>query len=136
VTRAIDRDPAVAPTTAGTVAGQTTTSQVSVAPFAHVTIGESNASATDSLTIALGGAGGTLSGTGVSGGVGGIYTLTGTPSAMTSELDALIFTPKKGAPNTSTTTTFTPSDLSGAGGAPVVDSATSVIDSDPAVAPL
>ena len=127
--------PAVAPTIAGTVSGQTTTSETPVRPFAHVTIGDANAGATDTLTITLGGAGGTLSGTGLSGGVGGVYTLSGTASAITTELDALVFTPKAGAPYTSSTTTFTLSDLSSAGGAPIVDSTTSVIDSDPAVAP-
>ena len=61
----------------------------------------------------------------------GVYTLSGTAAAITSELDALVFTPKAGAPNTSSTTTFTLSDQSSAGGAPVVDSTTSVIDNDP-----
>ena len=72
------------------------------------------------LGDALGGEGGTLSGTG---GVGGAAdTLSGTASAIISELEALIFTPIAAAPNS-------------AGGAPIVDSTTSVIDSDPAVAP-
>jgi hypothetical protein len=100
-----------------------------------VTIGDANVGATDILTITLGGAGGALSGTGLSAGVGGVYTLSGTAAAITSELDALIFTPTAGAPNTTSTTTFTLSDLSSANGAPVVDSKTSVIDSDPALPP-
>jgi hypothetical protein len=113
----------------------TTASEAAVKPFAGVTIADPNVGATDTLTIALGGAGGTLTGTGLSAGVGGVYTLSGTAAAITSELDALIFTPKAGAPNTFSTTTFTLSDQSNAGGAPVVDSTTSVIDNDPAVEP-
>ena len=119
--RVIDSDPAVAPTISGTVSGQTTTSEAPVKPFAHVTIGDANADATDMLTITLGGAGGTLAdGTGLSGlDVGArVYTLSGTAAAITSELDALVFTPKAGAPNTTSTTTFTLSDQSSAGGAP------------------
>ncbi len=61
--------------------------------------------------------------------------MSGTATAITSELDALVFTPTAGAPNTSSTTTFTLSDQSSAGGAPVVNSATSLIDSDPAGPP-
>ena len=110
-----------APTIAGTVSGLTTTSEAAVKPFAGVTIGDANFGATDTLTITLGGAGGTLSGTGLSGGTGGVYTLSGTAAAITSELHALVFTPKAGAPNTSSPTTFTLSDQSSAGGAPVVD---------------
>jgi hypothetical protein len=121
------------PTITGTASDQTTTSEVPVRPFGQVTIGDANAGATDTLTITLGGAGGTLSGTGLSGGTGGVYTLTGTASAISSELEALLFTPLAGAPNTSSTTTFTLSDQSSTGGAPIVDSTTSVIDSDPAV---
>src|SRR3984957_18600421 len=126
---------AVGPTIAGTVSGQTTTSEAPVKPFTHVAIGDANVGATDTLTITLGGAGGPLSGTGLSAGAGGVYTLSGTAAAITSELDALIFTPTAGAPNTSSKTTFTLSDLSSANGAPVVDSKTSVIDSDPAQPP-
>jgi hypothetical protein len=126
---------AMAPTIAGTVSGQTTTSEAPVKPFTHVTIGDANVGATDTLTITLGGAGGALSGTGLSAGVAGVYTLSGTAAANTSELDALIFTPTAGAPDTTSTTTFTLSDLSSANGAPTVDSTTTVIDSDPALPP-
>jgi Ca2+-binding RTX toxin-like protein len=100
-----------------------------------VTVGDNNAGATDTLTITLGGAGGTLSGMGLSGGAGGNYELTGTAAAITGELDALVFTPKAGAANRSSTTTFTLVDLSSAYATPAVDSTTSVIDRDPAVAP-
>jgi Ca2+-binding RTX toxin-like protein len=67
-----------------------------------------------------------------SSGAGGVYTLSGTAAAITNELDALVFTPiftqKAGAPITSSTTTFTLSDLSSAGGAPAVDMTATVID--------
>ena len=120
------------------MSGQTTTSETPVRPFAHATVGDANVGATDILTITLGGAGGTLAdGTGFNSltTVGAaVYTLSGTAAAITSELDALIFTPTAGAPNTSSTTTFTLSDQSSAGGAPVVDTTTTVIDNDPSLA--
>ena len=129
---------AVAPTITGTNATDTT-SETSVEPFSGVTIGDSNNNGTDTdtLTIALSnsGATGTLSGTGLSGGTGGVYTLSGTAATITSELDALTFTPTAGAPNTTTTTTFTLSDLSSAYSTPTVNGTTSVTDADPAVAP-
>ena len=122
------------PTIAGTASGQTTTSEAPVKPFAHVLVGDSNYGATDTLTITLGGAGGTLTdGTGFSNltpAGAGVYRLSGTAAAITSEVDALVFTPKAGAPNTSSTTTFTLSDQSSAGGAPVVDATTTVINKD------
>ncbi len=123
------------PTIAGTVSGQTTISEAPVRPFALTTIGDANVGATDTLMITLGGVGGTLTdGTGFSSltTVGaGAYRLSGTAGAITSELDALIFTPTAGAPNTTPTTTFTLSDQSSANGVPVVDAFTTVIDSDP-----
>jgi ELWxxDGT repeat protein len=139
-TTVIDKDPTAtgaapqAPTIAGTVSNQTTTSEAPVRSFAHAMIRDPNVGVTDTLTITLGGAGGSLSGTGLSAGVGGVYTLSGTASAITSELEALVFTPKAGAPNTSSTTTFRLSDQSSAGGAPAVDTATTVIDKDPSLA--
>jgi ELWxxDGT repeat protein len=132
--------PPVAPTIAGTVPGQTTISEGPVRPFAHVKIVDTNVGATDTLTIALGGVGGTLTdGTGFSSltTVGaGVYRLSGTAGAITSELDALIFTPTAGKPNTTSTTTFRLSDLSSANGAPVVDSTTNVLDTDPPPPPV
>ena len=100
-----------APTITGTIAGQGTTSEAPVHPFSGVTIGDLNVGATDTLTITLNGAGGTLSGAGLSGS-GNTYILSGTASAITSALDALVFTPAAGQPNTSGTTTFTLSDVS------------------------
>ena len=88
------------PTISGTVENQhglTTTSEAPVHPFAGVTISDPNTAATDTLTITLsnGGTTGTLSGSGLSGGTNGVYTLAAAAAAtITSELDALVFTPK------------------------------------------
>ncbi|WP_027573953.1 S-layer family protein [Bradyrhizobium sp. WSM1743] len=101
----------VPPTISGTVAGQTTTSEHPVHPFSGTTISDQNPGATDVLTITLSGAGGTLSGAGLIGS-GNTYTLSGSASTITSELQALVFTPNAGQPNTSSTTTFRLSDAS------------------------
>jgi uncharacterized repeat protein (TIGR03803 family) len=125
------------PTISGTIGGQTTIAEAPVTPFAEVTVGDPNASATDTLTITLskGGANGKLSGTNLSGLKNGLYTLTGTAAAITTELDALTFTPATGAPNSVTTSTFTLSDKSSAYATAAVNSATTVTDTDAAVAP-
>src|SRR5207244_13471112 len=97
-----------------------------------------NTAATDTLTITLnnGGTTGTLSGSGLSGGTNGVYTLAAAAAAtITSELHALVFTPKAGAPGSSTTTTFTLSDPNSANATPTVNSSTTVINTDPAGAP-
>ncbi len=122
------------PSLLGAAAGQTTTSEAPIDPFATVTIVDPNRGmATDTLTISFAGGNGTLSGTGLTGS-GGTYFLSGTAASITSELDALTFTPVDGVPNTSVTTTFTLSDLSSAFTTPTVNNTTTVIDSDPAVA--
>ena len=92
-------DSSVAPTIAGTLQGQTTNSQPTVPPFANVTIGDRNANATDTLTITLSGAGTLADGAGFSslvGGTGGVHRLAGSAAVITSELDALVFTPAAG----------------------------------------
>jgi len=125
----------VTTTIKGTVAGQTTTMEAPLAPFAGVAVTDPNATATDTLTVTLGGAGGALAdGSGFSNLTSegnGVYSLSGTASAITTELDALVFTPMAAWPNASATTTFTLSDVSIAGGAPAVDSTTTVTDNDP-----
>ena len=129
--------PAVAPTITVTTAAHSTSADAAVAPFAGVSIADSNSGATDTLTITLSGAGatGTLTGTGLSGGNGGIYTLAAaSPATITSELDALVFTPSAGAPGSSTTTSFTLSDVSSAGTSASNNTIT-VTDNDAAVAP-
>ncbi len=136
-TSVIDSDPAVAPTITGTVANQATISEGTVTPFSTVTVGDGNGNnPTDSLTITLGGTGGTLTGAGLTQNPGGTYTLaSGTAASVTAALDALSFTPTAGAPNTSSTTSFTLSDKSSAFGTATTNATTSVIDSDPAVSP-
>ncbi len=124
------------PAITGTVAGQTTTSEASIAPFSGVTVADPDSRAIDTLTITLAGAGGTLSGTGLSGGTGGVYTLTGAASTVTSELEALSFKPTAGSPGTTSTSTFTLSDLSSASATPTVNTTTTVVDKDPAAAPV
>ena len=127
---------AVAPTISGTHTSSTA-DNTPIDPFTSVVVADTNAAATDTLTIQLSDAGadGTLSGTGVSGGTGGLYTLDGTTAtAITTELDAAVFTPAS-APNTITPTTFTLSDTSSAFGTPATDDATVVTDTVAAVAP-
>jgi hypothetical protein len=120
----------VAPTVTGTVANQTTYNNAPIDPFSSVTIADANAnSPTDTLTITLSGAGGTLAGTDLSGS-NGTYTLSGSAATVMSELDALVFTPSAGAPNSATTTTFTLSDASSADSlTPTVNSSTTVTNS-------
>src|SRR6202789_2378684 len=114
-----------APTITRAVSGQTTTSETPIDPFSGVTIGDSNAGATDMLSITLSSPG-SLSGTGLSGSDGS-YTLMGTTAAITSELRALSFTSVNGVPNTSVTTTFTLSDTSSAYGVDTYDSQLSTL---------
>jgi autotransporter passenger strand-loop-strand repeat protein len=126
---------AYAPTISGAVAGQTTAGEAPVNPFAGVTITDPNSQAMETLTITVGGAGGTLAGDGISGGTGGVYTLSGSAAAVTSELDALSFTPAAGAAMSVSTTTFSLSDLSSANSTPTVDTTTTVADTVPPAAP-
>ena len=67
---------------------------------------------------------------------GGVYTLAAAPPAtITSELDALVFTPTAGAPDSSTTTSFTLSDTSSAFATATVNNTITVTDNDAAAAP-
>jgi len=124
---------AVAPSIHGTVADQTTTSDAAVRPFAGVTLTDTNANATNTLTITLGGAGGRLSGNGLTGGTNGVYTLAGTAASITASLASLSFTPNAGAAGTSSTTTFSLSAVSSAYATPVTDHVTSVVNTNPAI---
>ena len=96
-----DPPPAVAPTITGITSSQSTTDEAPLNPFNGVVIADSNSGATDTLTITLSGGGGTLAGPGLSG--TGPYTITGTPAAVTSQLQALVFTPAKPSAGTGTT---------------------------------
>ena len=106
---------AQAPVISGTAAGQSTPSGQSDTPFASVTITDPNIATSDSVTIQLTGLGGALTdGAGFNGlrtSGPGVYILSGTAAAITSELDALIYTPAAG----SGTTTFTLTDTTSVG---------------------
>ncbi|HEX3882846.1 MAG TPA: Ig-like domain-containing protein [Stellaceae bacterium] len=99
------------PAITGTVSDQPTTLDAPIAPFVHVTITDPAAGATETLTISLAGGGGALSGSGLGGG-SGTYTLSGTDAAVTSELDALVFTPSPTGPEIASTTIFELDDQS------------------------
>jgi hypothetical protein len=106
---------ALPPTISGTVAGQSTPSGQTDTPFSKVTINDPNIRTSDSLSIQITGGGGALAdGAGFSGlteSPAGVYLLAGTAAAITSELDALVFTP-----NTfSATSTFTLTDTTSLG---------------------
>jgi len=88
------------PVISGTKSGQTVNDNATDQPFSAVTITDPDVGATETVTITLtaGGsasdANGTLSGTGLTRTGVGTYTLTaGTPSAVTTALDAVTFTP-------------------------------------------
>jgi hypothetical protein len=106
---------ALPPIISGTAAGQSAASGQPDTPFASVTIADPNIDATDSLSIQVSGAGGTLADgpgfTGLATSAPGLYLLSGSAAAITSELDALVFTPGAG----SGTTTFTLTDAASVG---------------------
>jgi len=106
---------AQAPVISGTAAGQSTPSGQSDTPFSSVTITDPNIDTSDSVTIQLTGLGGALAdGAGFNGlrtSGPGVYILSGTAAAITSELDALVYTPAAGAG----TTTFTLTDTTSVG---------------------
>ena len=106
-TSTVDRATAVTNVDAAAAAGfsgehaTTTTSEAPVAPFSGVVVGDPNANSSDTLTIQVSGAGGVLTGAGLSGGQNGTYALpSGTAGTVQSELEALVFTPAAGAPDT------------------------------------
>jgi hypothetical protein len=106
---------ALPPMISGTSAEQSVDSGQSDTPFASVTISDPNINTLDSLSIEVTGVGGALAdGAGFSGlatSAPGVYTLSGTAAAITSELDALVFTSGPGVG----TTTFTLNDTTSVG---------------------
>ena len=102
-----------APVISGTVAGQSIPSGKTDLPFSKVNITDPNIDTSDSLSIQITGGGGRLSdGAGFNGltrGALGVYILSGTAAAITSELDALVFTPNAFSETTTLTLTDTTS---------------------------
>ena len=128
--------PPVAPTIGGAGGEQTTTGATPIAPFAGVTIGDANAGALDSLSIALTG-GGALAGPGLTSVSPGIYALAaGSAADVSTALQALVFTPAPGAPDTTATTTFALTDNSSVGTSATTSgfSVADIIPAAPAVA--
>ncbi|WP_158928549.1 Hint domain-containing protein [Acidisphaera sp. S103] len=100
----------------GTAAGQATTDEATIDPFSGVSITDPNSGQTETITITVSNGGtlsdadGTLSGTGLTKTGTGTYTLAaGSPTAVTAELDALVFTPTahQVVPGGTVTTGFT-----------------------------
>ena len=130
--------PAAAPTISALVGGQSVASGSALALFSTVAVADSNAnSPTDTLTITQTG-GGSLQGlTGSTVGSTTTYTLTGTADAITTQLDALLFTPPSGSPGSSTTTQFSLSDTSSAlPGTPATAGPVTITDTVQAIPPI
>ena len=131
------RPPAVAPTITGAAAGQTSDRAGDRSALRQRHDRRRQCERERHADDHADGRGTLADGTGFSGltSSGDVYTLTGSASALTSELDALVFMPAGGQPNTSATTSFALSDASSAYKTPATDDATSVNVSTPAVAP-
>ena len=116
---------ALSPVISGTVAGQFASSGQPETPFSSVTISEPNIDTSDILSIQVTDGGGILSdGAGFSGlttTAPGVYTFSGSATAISKELDALVFVPS-GYP---ATTTLTLTDTTSAG-TRAVDATTTV----------
>jgi hypothetical protein len=111
-----------AATLSGASPSLSTTDETAIKPFAALSVSDPDYNATEAVTITLSNAAnGTLSGTGLTASGNGVYMLTAaSPSLITAELDALIFTPTahQVAPGASVTTGLTLS-ISNDGGTPV-----------------
>ena len=100
-----------APTIAGTIASQVVTDKTTLTPFSSVTIADvddASVAASVSLDAAAKGALSNLGGGSYDSNTG-VYTIVGTPTAVTTALRALIFTPAENrvVPGGTETTTFT-----------------------------
>ncbi len=120
-------------TITGASAGQTTTDEGSLNPFAHVVIADTGAGQTETVTVTPSAtANGVLSdpNAATDGGAfaNGVYTVTGTAAEVTAAIDGLVFTPTahEVAPGQSVTTGFTIA-VTDSGGASATDTATSVV---------
>ena len=128
-----------APVIAGAVGGQSTTDEAAVSPFSGVSISDVDFGQTETVTVTLSvAANGALSSVdgGTYDGSTGVYSITGTDAAVTSAVDALVFTPTahQVVPGGSVTTTFTIAATDTADGASSNDatSVTATAVDDPA----
>ena len=125
-----------APSISGIAAAQSTTNYATVKPFSGVTVSDPDAGAQDSIIIAVaaspGGVGGTLSGAGLSQtSSAGVYSLAATtPAALSTELDALIFTPANAPSAGLQTTSFELTVSQTAGGSTVLTNAVTTVTND------
>jgi Ca2+-binding RTX toxin-like protein/plastocyanin len=126
------------PVIAGTTAGQTTTDESTVTPFAGVTISDVDLGQTETVTVTLSNRlDGTLSN--LDGGSynssTGVYSITGTDAAVSSAVDGLVFTPTvhQVAPGSTVTTTFsiTATDTAGASASDVNTTVAAAAANDP-----
>ena len=117
---AVNDTPAISGTHTTQDAGPT-----AVNPFTGVTVSDPDIGVVDSLTIRLSGAGGTLTGSGLTGAGTSYSFAAASPAALTTELDALSFTP-----GVAGTTTFLLTALQAAGGSvrTFSDHVTTVVD--------
>ena len=100
------------PAISGTTANQSMADQLTITPFAGVTVAD-DPSQVETVTVTLSNASdGSLSslGNGSYDFDAGVYTTTGSAAAVAADLQGLIFTPTTGVPGQSVTTTFTISD--------------------------
>jgi len=124
----------VAPTITGAVAEQTTTGTTSVAAFSGVVIGDLNFGQVETVTPSVAGTGTLSDPKGGTVAANGVYTVTGSAAAVTTALDALMFTPDSIAAGRTVTTDFTINDIDTAGTS-TSNSSASVIATAVAVAP-
>ncbi len=131
VTSVIFTTGTVMPTIRGGLAGQATSDQAAIMPFATMVIADGNIGQTETVTVALSvPANGTLRNpnAGSYNSSTGIYTVIGTPGAVTAALNHLVFTPTshQKAPGGTVTTRFTITDTDTAG-VTITDGTTSVV---------